>query len=219
MENKDTIGKKVETFFDGYSSEFDSIYDDKKNTLVNRIINKYLRYSMFNRYSLTINKILENESQQKILDIGCGTGRYCLKLAEHGHEVLGIDVAHSMIENAKKINSRYLNSKVKFQLVDYLDFINNTKFDYSILMGFFDYIEKPTEVFDKLKNDSRIALSSFPKKFHWLTPQRAIRYNLRKCPIYFYTRTDLINMMKKINAKGFQIIDNHREYFLISEFN
>ena len=210
--------QKVEIFFDGYSNEFDSIYDDKKNNFLNRYINKKLRKAMFGRYEITINKILENKVNKKILDIGCGTGRYCFKLAENGHEVLGIDMANSMIEAAKKVNANYLGKKVSLQVADYFKFNVSNVFDYAILCGFFDYIQTPILVFDKLKKDAKIILASFPKKYHWLSPQRALRYKLKNCPLYFYTRADIENLMKKVSVKKFDIIDNDREFFLICEF-
>ncbi|KAK3674890.1 hypothetical protein LTR78_005234 [Recurvomyces mirabilis] len=46
---------------------------------------------------------LQTHKPAKILDIGCGTGRpVCSRLADAGHDVLGIDVSGTMIEDAKK---------------------------------------------------------------------------------------------------------------------
>lgn len=216
--NNNRILNDVNVFFDDYSAEFDSIYDDKENNLINRIINKFLRKSMFGRYSLTLKEILKNQSPKKILDIGCGSGRYCKKIASFGHKICGIDVSSRMIEIAKKYNENYLEKFVDLQVVDYLNFKNNTKFDYAILMGFFDYIDEPVNIFEKLKNDTNVALASFPKKYHYLTPQRAIRYKLRNCPLFFYTQEDLRSLMNKIKPKNFTIKDNDREFFLICEF-
>lgn len=211
--------KNVEIFFDGYSSDFDNIYDDKSNNFIQRLINKYLRFSMFNRYQLTINRIKEDINSKNILDIGCGTGRYCNKLAQLDKNILGIDVAETMIMNSKELNKSFENN-CKFETIDYLNFSknNNNVFDYAILMGFFDYIEEPIKIYKSLKKDSKISLASFPKKFHILTPQRYIKYNYRKCPIFFYTKIQIEKLMKDIDAKNYQIIDNDREFFVISEF-
>ncbi|HEU5473186.1 MAG TPA: class I SAM-dependent methyltransferase [Actinophytocola sp.] len=43
---------------------------------------------------------------KRVLDFGCGVGRLSNALAEHAPEVVGIDIAASMIEAAKKINRR-----------------------------------------------------------------------------------------------------------------
>ena len=53
----------------------------------------------------------------KILDVGTGSGFFAQLLAKHHHEVDGIDLTHSMIEQAKlslKQLSDY-NSKINFQ--------------------------------------------------------------------------------------------------------
>jgi 2-polyprenyl-3-methyl-5-hydroxy-6-metoxy-1,4-benzoquinol methylase len=216
--DKKTVLGKVNYFFDDYSEEFDSIYDDRKNNFLNNIINKFLRQSMFGRYALTLDEILKNKERLKILDIGCGSGRYCKKFASYKHNVLGIDVSVKMIEIAKKYNEKYINKFVNFQVIDYMNFKTKNKFNYAILMGFFDYIDEPLNIFKKLKNDTEIALASFPKKYHLLTPQRAIRYKLNNCPLFFYTKKDIVNLMNKVRPKSFTITDNSREFFLICEF-
>lgn len=56
----------------------------------------------------------------KILDVGTGSGFFAQLLAKYHHEVDGIDLAHSMIEQAKlslKQLSNY-NSKINFQVMD-----------------------------------------------------------------------------------------------------
>ena len=56
----------------------------------------------------------------KILDVGTGSGFFAQLLAKHHHEVDGIDLTHSMIEQAKlslKQLSDY-NSKINFQVMD-----------------------------------------------------------------------------------------------------
>jgi SAM-dependent methyltransferase len=215
--SKNKVLDKVNFFFDDYSAEFDSIYDDRKNNFLNNIINKLLRKSMFGRYSLTLDEILKNK-KKNILDIGCGSGRYCKKIASYKHYVHGIDVSSKMIEIAREYNKPFLNKYVSLEIIDYINFKNNKKFDYAILMGFFDYINEPYKIFKKLKSDTKIALASFPKKYHWLTPQRAIRYKLNNCPLFFYTKSQIITLMKNIKVNNFIIKDNDREFFLICEF-
>lgn len=56
----------------------------------------------------------------KILDVGTGSGFFAQLLAKYHHEVDGIDLTHSMIEQAKlslKQLSDY-NSKINFQVMD-----------------------------------------------------------------------------------------------------
>lgn len=39
---------------------------------------------------------------KRILDVGCGTGRYCTLLAERGALVVGIDPSSQMLEQARR---------------------------------------------------------------------------------------------------------------------
>ena len=56
--------KNVEIFFDGYSSDFDNIYDDKSNNFIQRQINKYLRYSMLMIPIQHMDKIKNDENSK-----------------------------------------------------------------------------------------------------------------------------------------------------------
>ncbi|WKZ25839.1 MAG: class I SAM-dependent methyltransferase [bacterium] len=49
-----------------------------------------------------VKKILKKYLQGKVLDLGCGTGRYSLYLDSLGHSVTGIDISMDMIELARQ---------------------------------------------------------------------------------------------------------------------
>ena len=46
--------------------------------------------------------LIGDVKNQRILDVGCGTGRYCELLAKRGANVVGIDPSPKMLEYAKK---------------------------------------------------------------------------------------------------------------------
>lgn len=39
---------------------------------------------------------------EKIIDLGCGSGRHSIELAKRGYDVVGIDISVTMLEEAKK---------------------------------------------------------------------------------------------------------------------
>jgi len=39
---------------------------------------------------------------QRVLDLGCGTGRYCVLLAQRGARVIGLDPSQGMLEQARR---------------------------------------------------------------------------------------------------------------------
>lgn len=83
-----------------------------------------------------------------ILDVGCGTGRISLELAELGYNVVGIDISPRYIEIAQeKAKARGLNDRTIFKICDarYIDLcnLNSTKFDailfiWSSVIGYYD---------------------------------------------------------------------------------
>lgn len=210
--------KKVESFFHNYSKDFDEIYDTLDNKSIFKIFsNEVLRKSMKTRYLLSLSEIKKLKKKCNILDIGCGPGRYAYDLVKKKHSVVGIDFASDMIKIARKKNIN-LKDKTKFIIGDYLKYNFKKRYDVALLMGFFDYIEDPKKIFKKLKKDTKIFYGSFPKLFHILSPQRLLRYKLRNCPLYLYTKSSIVKDLKKSGIKKYKIIDNSREYFVIGYF-
>lgn len=60
-----------------------------------------LHDDMSARWLKEIGKFLPEQKKLKILDVGCGAGYFSILLAKEGHEVIGIDLTESMIEQAK----------------------------------------------------------------------------------------------------------------------
>jgi ubiquinone/menaquinone biosynthesis C-methylase UbiE len=48
-------------------------------------------------------ELLKNKKKRKVLDLGCGDGRYLLLFAKAGFEVTGIDFSRAAIHRAKKL--------------------------------------------------------------------------------------------------------------------
>ncbi len=216
----DNISKKdheVKIFFTSYSDTFDNIYETKNHTLIEKTINKLFRKDMKTRFDIAISN-LSNKTFNSILDIGCGSGRYSLELLKLKKKVTGIDFSDSMIKIAEKYCAEY-KSNSNFIVDDYLKYNFKEKFDAAILIGFMDYIQKPEFLMKKLSTDiNHLCVFSFPKKYHYLSPQRIIRYMLRNCPLYLYEKKDVIRLAE-ICSKSYQIINNDREFILLLNLN
>ncbi len=220
LNNSSRISEKVECFFDNYADDFDSIYGDgQKRSKPKKIIDKLFRQSMFNRYKRTLKFIFQNKKLiQSCLDVGSGPGRYCEDIGSKQIEVLGIDISAKMIDKAKKNTSPELHKYVSYLVGDYSYCNLEKKYDASILMGFFDYIEDPYKIFEKLLLDTnKFILASFPKKYELLSVQRLIRYKFKNCPLYLYSKSNLISILERLSIQRYTILDNGREYFVICE--
>jgi 2-polyprenyl-3-methyl-5-hydroxy-6-metoxy-1,4-benzoquinol methylase len=74
----------------------------------------------------------------KILSVGCGTGMHEILLAEHGFEVLGVDISNDMIEQAKsKLSAHNGTLRCKFEKKE----ISNCNEDgFSVAISLFNVI-------------------------------------------------------------------------------
>jgi SAM-dependent methyltransferase len=67
--------------------------------------------------------------EQRILDMGCGTGRHALELARRGYHVTGVDLSDGMLDQARKITQAEGLTTVTFQQADATQFETETPFD------------------------------------------------------------------------------------------
>jgi SAM-dependent methyltransferase len=73
-----------------------------------------------NKESADIPRLLELTAQSRVLEIGCGSGRYALRVAEAtGCQVLGVDLNSFGIANANELaRQKNLTSRVRFEECD-----------------------------------------------------------------------------------------------------
>jgi 2-polyprenyl-3-methyl-5-hydroxy-6-metoxy-1,4-benzoquinol methylase len=134
-------------------------------------------------YSTNIDEILEsigyeniyttNQNTFKVLDLGCGDGRACFKLAKKilntdrksaNFQIVGVDYSQPRIDLA---NTKTNSDSIKFVCEDihnYLDSCieNNIKFDLIIANEVIEHLENPREVVDKLKKISNWVVGTVP---------------------------------------------------------
>ena len=132
----------VKKFFHDYAADFDSIYGhSKKRGAADKLMDKLFRQSMLLRFKETL-KTSANPAVHTVLDVGCGSGVYCIEFLKQGKTVVGLDLAEGMLKIAEEKTAEYKNTgKISFVLSDYMDYKATQKFDAACLMGFFDYIK------------------------------------------------------------------------------
>lgn len=205
--------KANKSFWDSYASDFDAIYGTK-NSLFNNTINKLFRKTMKIRFEKTL--LIIPDERVSVIDIGCGPGHYCFSLAQNSQrEILGIDYSETMIQlatdHAKDLG---LENKLKFEIVNFLEFEPERKFDYSIMMGFIEYFENPELVIKKaLAITNRTILISFPVAGGFLAFQRKLRYK-RRCFLRLYRYEDIKKIMSDLNISSFTIEKIQRDFFV-----
>jgi ubiquinone/menaquinone biosynthesis C-methylase UbiE len=81
-------GYKNIDVIEGYN-KWSSIYDQSPNPLI----------ALEEKMTL---EFIEDVQGQRALDLGCGTGRYCVLLTKRGAKVIGVDPSSGMLEQAKE---------------------------------------------------------------------------------------------------------------------
>ena len=204
----------VQKHFDRVPKQWDAFYSHENRFI--DLINRLLRKGLYERYRLTFENC-GDLSGARVLDIGCGTGRYSVECAQRGaSRIVGIDFAPSMIDFSRKIAEQMnVADKCEFICGDLLTYSFDETFDVVLALGFFDYIKNPELIFKKVAqlNPSKF-LASFPKFTPIWGIQRFIRYHyFKKCPIYNYTLPQLERLYPKAPFKYHRIIPCGKGFF------
>jgi 2-polyprenyl-3-methyl-5-hydroxy-6-metoxy-1,4-benzoquinol methylase len=192
-------------FFDSFASDFDTLYDGKRNSFM-RWIDRKFRSDMFIRFSRTF-EIFGNLTGKTVMDIGAGSGPYVLEAFKRGaRAVTVIEPAANMLvllKNRLEKNGFLERCRIvqaNFPMEEEIDM-----HDYVIVMGVMDYVEDAELFLSTMRPLVReCAVISFPG-LHWFrTPLRKIRYKIRKCPLYYRREEDILRLS---NDAGFKSCD------------
>lgn len=192
-------------FFDGFAGTFDTLYDGKRNVFMRRV-DQYFRSDMFIRFALTF-QVLGNLTEKTVLDIGCGSGPYVLEALNRGAiHVTALDPAPTMLA----LTRRRLEQAGRVEKCTFVEGAfpgsDLQPHDHVIVMGVMDYVADAGAFLAALKPlVKRSAVISFPS-VHWFrTPVRRLRYYLRSCPVYFYSRTEIMDLCRHAGFGNIEI--------------
>lgn len=184
-------------FWNSEADAFERIYSHEKSKL-STMLDQVFRKDMYERYVFTI-KNCEPVKGRSFLDVGCGNGMYSVELGKKGAaRVVGIDISPVMLgrceESARKEG---LQDKVKFLQTDLLEYKPDSNFDVSFGIGLFDYISDSLPVLKKMREVTKDkAIMAFPRVMTWRAPVRKVRLTMKGCPVYFYSKSKINQLMK-----------------------
>lgn len=211
------VEQQVRTHFDADARRFDAIYEDEKGPLM-RWIDNVWRGVVRRRFALTLER-LEPLKDKSVLDVGCGSGRYCLAYAERGAaRVVGVDFAAEMIVLANNAAQRTgVADRCEFRVGTFPDAVTDGPFDYSTAMGFFDYVAEPAPLLTRMRELTRTTMvMSFPKSREWRVPLRRLRFRLLGCPLFLYSATRVKRLLAEAGINNYEWIELDRDYIIIA---
>lgn len=209
--------QKVQLHFHKDARRFDAIYEAEKGP-VTRFIDHVWRGVVRRRFTLTMEK-LEPLKGKTVLDVGCGSGRYCIAFAEHGAaRVVGVDMAQGMIDLANDLARQAgVQDRCEYRVGAFPEVVPDGPFDASTAMGFFDYVDDPVRVLDQMRQKTRSTMvMSFPKSGEWRVPLRRVRFLMAGCPLFLYSEKRTREILAAAGIRSYEWIPLDRDYIVVA---
>lgn len=208
----------VREYFDRESQRFDAIYETRK-PLSQRVVDRVFRRVVLRRFEL-IRNLAPMSGAWTVLDVGCGSGRYSVALAQAGAtRVVGVDASASMIALARSEAERArVADTCVFTKSSFTDFVTDERFDVVVATGYFDYVSDPEKHLASMIARCRgRVFASVPKKWELRVPVRKTRFVLARGFVRFYSRRQLNALIAStgIDRERVSIIDLGRDWIVI----
>lgn len=145
--------------FDLEAKNYDSWYKTRMGDFVDRVETD-LALSMF-----------KPEKSMRVLDLGCGTGNFTIKLKELGCDVVGLDISDEMLKEArKKAQDKSLDIEFVKGDIYNLDFPDQS-FDAVFSMAAFEFIKEDERAYEEmyrvLKEGGQLLIGTINKDSSW----------------------------------------------------
>ena len=222
MQNQDVkeVELKVKDHFHNDAERFDAIYEKEKGPFA-RFVDDHWRGVVQKRLEVNVAK-LQPLKGKSVLDVGCGSGRFCFEYAKNGAtRVLGVDFAPGMIEIANRLAKEFaVENQCEFRVGTFPKIVNDgdLPFDASTANGFFDYVAEPIPIIAKMREMTRgTMIMSFPKAIEFRVPLRRVRFWLKGTPLFLYRKKQIDNILAKAGVNNYEYIDLIRDYLVIAE--
>jgi methionine biosynthesis protein MetW len=164
----------------------EEIYRDTKNW--------YLKNEKNQAYSKFID-LTAIYAGDKILDVGCATGDYCIKLKKLGFECVGIDINQDYVEKARE-------NGIEAHKMDANDLgFHDNSFDTLLLFEVLEHVRNPERVLDEAKRVARknilISVPNCTSFFELKKCHLTYEHMLERDHVNFFTKKDLEKLLSK----------------------
>lgn len=210
------IKKRVRDYFQRCGPTYDRSYDEDL-PLYRRVGDRLFRRIIHERRSLVL--AAAGSPGQSVLDIGTGSGRYLVDLAQRGaSRCVGIDLSPAMIDIGRDLAARAaVSDRIEWVVGDYLEWPSRERFDTIISTGCFEYLPEPLPYLQKVIDQcGGTAWLSFAKRWELRTPFRLARMVAEHGYVRFFGRGDLLTLFRAAgDPRYLHIMDLGRDYLAI----
>jgi len=204
-------GEKVKDYFDKTAEEYDSFFQKTpKMNFAQKLGHRFFRKPYVYRRLNAVIELSGDVGGKRILEVGCGSGRYSVELAKRGAIVTGLDFSPNMVKVSQRLAQSENVKNCDFVVADIFEYSPGKKFDVVICSGVFDYMtkEEAQKLIGKLRDLSKDAVVvTYPKLFNIQVPVRKIWLTKRGVPVYFYTKKKMSKIFKDARLKEIREID------------
>ena len=205
---KDRV-ENVKEFYDNFANDYDQNRFSSENQKITDNLSK-----------LIVKDMMHDIRNKKILECGCGTGRFLELFEKNGAEVYGMDVSSNMLKIAGiKINKKklFIGNVIKIP-------IENKKFDYVVSFQVLTHIHqfnKPIKEMARVCNDNGTIIFDFRnnlnlRNFLYNLFQYIFRRNNKYFPMFnsiFYIKSIAKrNNLKIIDVRGIRRVKNKKTF-------
>ncbi|MGH2395799.1 MAG: methyltransferase domain-containing protein [bacterium] len=213
-----SASERVRDYFNRYAQRFDAIYEPHKS-VSQRVGDSLFRRVVVERLNL-IRNLAPSRGPWTVLDVGCGSGRYTVALAEIGAaRVVGVDAAPEMIKLARfRATDAGVDGRCEFHTAEFLEFAADEQFDVVVATGYFDYLDVPFRHLRKmLMMCQGKVFASFPKRWEVRVPARKLRIALGGGFVRFYSHREVMDLVAEANLsrERLSLIDLGRDWIAV----
>lgn len=206
--------ERVARYFDDHAVDFDTIYAENKPAL-RRVRDRLTRGTVVKRLEY-VDAIAARRRPSRVVDVGCGAGRFATRLAGRGATVVGLDFAAEMVGMAERAAVEAgVGDRCTFLRDDFVTWESGDAFDLALAIGVLDYVSEPDPLLAKLAAVSGgSVIASFPRRLHPLVPLRLVRLRAEGCPVHFYGRRH-VEQLGRRHLDSFDVVGFGRDYLLV----
>jgi SAM-dependent methyltransferase len=175
----------VRAYFDARAELLDRLYEPRPG--LRGAFESWVYGPLRRRLALTLEE-LGDLSGRRVLDVGCGPGRYAVALAERGAEVVGVDISPTMLSLARgHAREHGVDKACRFVRTAFDAYEPDGPFDVALMLGVLEYVPDPRPSLVRLRDlTTEKVILSVPPPLRWQTIVRRARHAVRRGPPSFH---------------------------------